>query len=87
MTGRFSFDRERQLAPPNPGQQFLTSLNRAFGPTMLLGLETVHVDRQFGRRNNVGKENKFPTSQLRAIAKIQIFTKCIVLPTTRFLDT
>ena len=87
MAGRFSFDRERQLAAPNPGQQFLAGLNRAFSPTMLLGLETVHVDRQFGRRNNVGKENKFPTSQLRTIAKIEIFTKCVVLPTTRLLDT
>jgi hypothetical protein len=87
MAGRFSFDRERQVAAPNPGQQFLAGLNRAFGPTMLLGLETVHVDRQLGGRNNVGKENKFPTSQLRSIAKIEIFTECVVLPTTRLLDT
>src|ERR1700681_769733 len=87
MTGRFGFDREWQLAAPDPRQQFLARLNRAFGPTMLLGLETVHVDRQFGGRNNVGKKNKFPTSQLRAIAKIEIFTERVVLPPTRLLDT
>jgi hypothetical protein len=54
---------------------------------MLLGLETVHVDRQFGGRHNVGKENEFPTSELGTIAKIEIFTECVVLPATRLLDT
>jgi hypothetical protein len=86
MTGRFSFDRERQVASPNPRQQFLAGLNRAFGPTMLLGLEAVHVDRQFRGRNNVGKENKFPTSELGAIAQIEIFAKSVVLPAARLLN-
>ncbi|MEY2601540.1 MAG: hypothetical protein QOJ36_859 [Verrucomicrobiota bacterium] len=87
MTGRFSFDRERQVATPNPGQQFLAGLNGAFSPTMLLGFETVHIHRQFGGSNNVGKENKFPTGQLRAIAKIEILAKRVVLPAASLLDT
>jgi len=53
---------------------------------MLLGLEAVHVDRQFRGRNNVGKENKFPTSELGAIAQIEIFAKSVVLPAARLLD-
>ncbi|MEY2544433.1 MAG: hypothetical protein QOE81_1894 [Verrucomicrobiota bacterium] len=87
MTGRFSFDSKRQLAAPNPGQQFLAGLNRALRPTMLLGLETVHVDRQFRWRNNVGKENEFPTSELGAIAQIEIFAQRVVLPAPRLLNT
>src|ERR1700736_512903 len=86
VTGRFSLNREWQLAPPNPGQQFLASLNGAFGPTMLLGLETIHVDWQLGRRHDVGKENKFPTSELGAIAQIEIFAKSVVLPAAGLLD-
>jgi hypothetical protein len=87
VTGRFNFDRDWQFTAPNPRQEFLAGLNRAFGPTMLLGLEPIHVHRQLGRRYDVGKENEFPSGQLSAIAKIEIFTECIVLPAARFLDT
>src|SRR5437660_367412 len=87
VAGRFSVNREWQLAAPNPGQQFLAGLNGAFGPTMLLGLETIHVDRQLGRRHDVGKENKFPTSELGAIAQVKIFAKSVVLPAAGLLDT
>ena len=86
VTGRFSLNRERQLAPPDPGQEFFTGLNGAFGPAMLLGLETIHVHRQLGRRHDVGKEDKSPTSELGAIAQIEIFTQSIVLPTPGLLD-
>jgi len=34
-----------QLATPDSGKQFFTGLNGAFGPTMLLRLETIHIDR------------------------------------------
>src|SRR4030095_4647475 len=53
---------------------------------MLLRFETVHVDRQFGGRQNWGRENKFPAGELRAVAKIEIFAKRIVLPAARFFD-
>src|SRR4030095_12514234 len=51
---------------------------------MLLRFETFHVDRQFGRRHDVGQENKFPAGELRAVAKIEVFAKRIVLPAARF---
>src|SRR5450432_1287945 len=53
---------------------------------MLLRFETVHVDRQFRRRHNIGEEDKFPAFELRAIAEIKIFSQGIVLPAARFLD-
>ncbi len=53
---------------------------------MLLGLEAVHVNRQLGGRDDVRQENKFPTGELRAVTKIQIFGQRIVLPAARFID-
>src|SRR6267143_2030787 len=87
VAGRFSFDREWKLAPPNPRQQFLAGLNGAFGPAVLLRLETIHVHRQFRRRHDVGKKNKFPSHQLRAITQIEIFTERVVLPAAGLLYT
>ena len=54
---------------------------------MLLRFKTVHVHRQLSRRDYLRQENKFPTGQLRPIAKIEVFTQCIVLPPTSFHDT
>src|SRR5437588_266315 len=59
MAGRFRFDRERKFAAPNLRQQFLASLDRTLGPAMLLGLKTIHVDRQFGRRDDVGEKRRW----------------------------
>ena len=86
MAGRFSFNCEWKIAPPDPRQQLLARLNGAFGPAVLLRLETIHVHRQLRRRDNVGKENKFPSHQLRAITQIEIFTQRVVLPAAGFLD-
>src|SRR5436190_4481620 len=86
MTGRFGFDREWQIASPNARQQFLARLNRSLGPAMLLRFETIHVDRQLGRRHHVREKNKFPANELRAIAKIEIFAKRVVLPAPGFFD-
>src|SRR5262249_54482108 len=86
MASRFRFDGEWKVASPNTGQEFLARLNGTFGPAVLLRFETVHVYRQFGRRDDVGQENKFPTGQLRAVAKIEVFAKRIMLPAPRFLD-
>ena len=82
----FSFDWKWQFAAPNPRQKFFAGLDRALGPAMLLRFEAVHVDRQLRRRDNVGKENKFPTRELSAIAQIKVFTKCVVLPTASLFD-
>src|SRR5712691_9277969 len=86
MTGRFHLNGEWQLAAPNPRQEFLAGLNGTFGPAMLLRLESIHVHRQFRRRDHVGEKNKFPARELRAVTKIEIFAKRIVLPAAGFLD-
>src|SRR4026207_1228074 len=82
MAGRLQLDRHRQLTPPNFRQQFFAGLNGAFRPTMLLRLEAIHIDRQFRRGHNVGKKDKFPPRQLRAITQIQILRQRVVLPAT-----
>jgi hypothetical protein len=86
VSGRFSLNRQWKVAPPNPRQQFLAGLDGAFGPAVLLRLEAIHVHWQLGRCDDVGKENKFPSRQLRAITQIEIFTEGVVLPAAGFLD-
>ena len=54
---------------------------------MLLGFEAVHVDRQLGRSDYVGKVNKFPARKLGAIAKVQVFAQCVSLPAATLFDT
>src|SRR2546422_6748023 len=87
MGGRFQFDRERELAAPDGRQQFFASLDRAFRPAMLLRLETIHVDRQFCRRHDIGQKNKFPAGELGTITQVEIFGKRVMLPAARFFDT
>src|SRR4051794_17485060 len=86
VPGCFGFDRKRKIAPPNAWQELLAGLDRPLGPAMLLRLKTVHVDRQFRRRHHVSKENEFPAHELRAIAKIEIFAKRVVLPAAGFFN-
>src|SRR6266481_295191 len=78
---------QRKVAGPDAGQHLLTSLYGSFRPTMLLGLETIDIYRQLARSNNIRQKNELPTTQLRPIAKIQIFCQRVVLPTTRFANT
>src|ERR1051325_8271592 len=54
---------------------------------MLLRLEAVHVYRQLRRRHYVRKVNKFPASELGAIAQIEILAERIILPAAALLDT
>src|SRR4029077_2063609 len=61
-------------------------LNGPFRPSVLLRLETVHIDRQFGRRDHVGQKNELPSHQLRAVTKVKIFAKRVVLPSASFLN-
>ena len=77
---------ERQLAPPNRRQQFFAGLDRTFRPAMLLRLEAVHVHRQLRRRDDVGKEDKFPARELRAVTQIQILRQRVVLPAAGLFD-
>src|SRR4029453_9795850 len=87
MTGGLQFDRKRELAAPYCRQQFLARLDRTLCPAMLLRFEAVHVHRQLRWSYHVGKINEFPTHQLSAIAKIEVFAQRIVLPAATLLDT
>jgi len=53
---------------------------------MLLGLERVHRDGNLSRRHDVGQKNEAPPSKLRAIRKVHILGKGVVLPPSRGLD-
>src|ERR1043166_6969749 len=86
MSGRLDFDRDWQLAPPDPGQEFLARLDRALGPPMLLRFEAVHVHRQFRRRNDIGKKNELPPNELGPITKIEVLGQRIMLPPACFHD-
>ena len=54
---------------------------------MLLRLEAVHVDWQFGRRDHLRQKHEFPARQLRAITQIQILRERVVLPAARLCNT
>src|ERR1051325_6682411 len=53
---------------------------------MLLGLEAVHVDRQLGRRDHIGKEDELPTDKLRAVTEVEVFGQRVMLPPAGFLN-
>src|SRR2546423_1158230 len=53
---------------------------------MLLGLEAVHVDWQFRRRDDIRQENKFPIGELRTVTQVEILGERVVLPPARFID-
>src|SRR5205085_2608750 len=86
VRGCLDLDDKRQWTAPDRRQQFLAGLDRAFGPAMLLRLEAVHVHRQFGGRDYVREENKFPTGELGAVTQVEIFRERVVLPAARFVD-
>ena len=86
MTGCLQLDEEGQWAPPDGGQELLASLDRAFGPAVLLRFETIHVYRQLRRGHHIGQENKSPARKLGSIAKIEILAQGVVLPAAGLLD-
>src|SRR5216110_962471 len=53
---------------------------------MLLGFKPIHIDGKLGGSYNIGQKNEFPARELRAIAKIEIFTQRVMLPSPAFLD-
>ena len=53
---------------------------------MLLRLERVHLDRHFGRRDDVGQEHELPAAQLRAVAQVEVFGQRVVLPAAGVAD-
>ena len=67
MRGRLELDEERELRAPDGRQQLRAGLDGALRPAMLLRLEAVHVDRELGRRHEVGEEDEAPAVELRAV--------------------
>ena len=53
---------------------------------MLLGLERVHLHRDFGGRDQIRQEDKPPAAELRTVAEIEILGQRVVLPATRIDD-
>ena len=69
MEERFRLDPERLVRAQDPRQQLEARLDRAFRPAVLLRLERVHLDRDFGRGHDVGQEHEAPAGQLRPVAQ------------------
>src|SRR5207245_10223288 len=62
------------------GQDFFCGLHEALGPARLLGFEAVHVHGKLGSALDLRKIEKLPALELRAIGKIGVFGKRVVLP-------
>jgi hypothetical protein len=77
---RLDLDGQRLLGRDDRRQQLEAGLDRSLGPAVLLGLERVHLDRHFGRRDEVGQEVELPALELRPVAQVEIFRQGVVLP-------
>src|SRR5690348_2680996 len=86
MRGGLELHQQRQLRPPDRGQQLEAGLDRAFRPAVLLRLEAIHIDRQFRRRDEIRQEYEPPALQLRAVAQVEVLRERIVLPATGIRD-
>src|SRR5262245_45428840 len=52
---------------------------------MLLRLEAVHFDGDFGRRDDTRDEHESPAAKLRPVAEIEVFGQRVMLPPARFV--
>src|SRR3984893_14742775 len=86
MEKRLALHKKRNIAAENLRQNFLRSLDQAFGPPRLLRLEPIHIYWQFRRTLYMRQIQKFPAFQLRSIRKIRILGKRVVLPSTCFVN-
>src|SRR5262249_26196515 len=86
MEKGFALDREGEVAAQNGGEKFLRSLDRTFGPPVLLAFEGVHVHRHFRGGDDLGQEDELPSLQLGPIGQVEIFGQRVMLPTARLID-
>ena len=77
---RFGLHAKRLVRRQDARQQLAAGLNRPLGPAMLLGLERIHLHRQFRRHDDIGHEMELPAAQLGAVAEVQVFGQRVVLP-------
>src|SRR5207244_9578513 len=61
-------------------------LDAALRPAVLLRLERVHLDRDLGRRDDLGQVDELPALELGAVAQIEVFGERIVLPAAGVFD-
>ena len=84
--GGLHFDEEGHVGPPDGGQDFFAHLDGTLGPAVLLALEAVHIDRQFGRGFHVIEENEAPALELGAVAEVHVLGEGVMLPAARIGD-
>ncbi len=83
---RLGLDRQRHLRAQDLRQQLAARLDGPLRPAVLLRLERVHLDRHFGRRDEIGDEHELPAAQLSAVAQVQVFGQRVVLPAAGVVD-
>ena len=71
---------------PDPRQDLEAGLDGALGPALLLGLESVHLLGEFCWDDEIRQEEKAPSFQLCAVAKIEILRERVVVPSPRLHD-
>ena len=82
----FQLHAKRQRRQPDARVKFEPNLHHALGPTSLLRLESVDLDRNLRRRFFVEQVNELPAHQLRAETQIGVFSQRVVLPAAAHLD-
>ena len=65
---------------PYASKQLDSDLHNALGPSTLLRLEGVYLNRQLGGHVVVGQIDKVPTHQLRPVREVGVFSQSVVLP-------
>ena len=68
------------------GSSFRHVCTEPFAQRCCCDLKRVHLDRHFGRSDDVRDEDEPPAAQLRAIAQIEILGQRVVLPAARVVD-
>ena len=86
MEERLGLDPERLLRSENAREELPARLDGPLRPAVLLGLEGVHLDRQFGRNDDVRQEVELPPAELGAVAEIEILGQRVVLPAAAVLN-
>src|SRR6202167_54621 len=64
---------------------FFRRLHQTLGPTSLLRFECVHFHRQLGGTLDVRQIKEMPAAELRAVRKVRVFGKRVVLPAAGIL--
>ena len=75
-------DRQGGLGAPDGGEELPRTLERAFGPPVLLGLEGSHSIGKLGGHHDVDEVAERPSRELRAVREVHVLGQGVVGPTT-----